>query len=48
MLTILNHTHLDLFLELPWNEFSKDKFVAKFIEDINDFQNMVNRVHNNF
>jgi hypothetical protein len=29
-------------------QFSKDKYVASFIQDINDFQNMVNRVHNNF
>jgi hypothetical protein len=29
-------------------QFSKDKYVAKFIEDINDFTNMENRIHNNF
>jgi len=29
-------------------QFSKDKYVASFIQDINDFPNMVNRVHNNF
>jgi hypothetical protein len=29
-------------------QFSKDKYVASFIQDINDFPNMVNIVHNNF
>ena len=29
-------------------QFSKDKYVTQFIKDINDFPNMVNRIHNNF
>ena len=29
-------------------QFSKDKYVTRFIEDINFFPNNVNRVHNNF
>ena len=29
-------------------QFSKDKYVKSFIQDINNFPNMVNRIHNNF
>jgi len=29
-------------------QFSKEKYVSSFIQDINNFPNMVNRVHNNF
>ena len=34
-----------------WNritQFSKDKYITKFIEDINNFENMPNTIKTNF